>query len=201
MDQSEIQKLYELYRTPEHIREHCSKVALVGGKIAKSISEKGIEIDVDSVIHAGLLHDILRVVDIDGDHYKELCKKAPKQDVLVWNALKKQFNNLEHPYAIYRMLMSWGEEKIASIVRKHQFEAIISPEELPFTLEEKIMTYADKRVLHAKIVSLKGRFEDGAKRYQEGTEAKRIYDKYFELEKELFALLPFAPESISEDTL
>lgn len=202
MNKAEIEKLYELYRTPEHIREHCRKVSMVGEKLALSMRENGIDVDVASVTYAGLLHDILRVVDITGDHYTALCEKSSKEDVAVWDALKKQFTGIEHPYAIYKMLVSWGEEKIASIVRKHQFEAILSPEEQPFTLEEKIITYADKRVLHTKIVSLKERFEDGAKRYHQSNREKfpdhdyeqRIYDKYFELEKELFALVPFPPD-------
>ncbi len=197
MDTTEIQKLYQLYRTPDHIKKHCEKVALVAGEIAESIKRSGTCVDVDSVIHAGLLHDMLRVLDINADHYKALCDNASKEDIAVWNALKKQFVGMEHPYATYRLLMSWGEEKVASIVRKHQFESILSPEELPFTLEEKIMTYADKRVLHTKIVSLKERFEDGARRYHEGAEAQKIYNKYFELEKELFALLSFVPESLN----
>lgn len=209
MNKEEIYRLYDLYRTPKHIIEHCEKVALVAQKIAKGIKGQGIEVDIDSIVYAGLLHDLMRVVDIPGDHYKNLCKNASVEDILVWDGLKKQFLGVEHPYAIYRILISFGEEKIASIVRKHQFEAILSPEELPYTLEEKILTYADKRVLHNNIVSLKERFKDGAKRYYEKNKEKfpdhdyeqRIYDAYFTLEKELFDLLPFAPGDINDNEL
>ena len=47
-------------------------------------------------------------------------------------------------------------------IRKHAYKAVISddPDMRPLTREEKIVTYADKRVAHNKIVSLEERFEE-----------------------------------------
>jgi putative nucleotidyltransferase with HDIG domain len=198
MDIKKVNELYKKYRTPAHIIKHCKQVAKVAEKIGRSYLKKGIDIDLDSLIYAALLHDLMRIIDINEIHYKKLCDdyirkygnaRAKNQYIDIWNHLRKKYKGTIHCEAAYKVLHELGEEKIALMIKKHRFDAIIDKSLYPFTLEEEILTYADKRVLHTKIVSLKKRFEDGILRYNpQRLNVKReqkIHEAYFKLEKKL----------------
>ncbi|MCD6109355.1 HD domain-containing protein [bacterium] len=166
MTEKEVERLYKKYKTPEHIMKHCKKVDFVADRIAKRYLEKGVKVDYKNLHFACLLHDVVKILDFDPQEKSDHSKIA------------------------YLILIKLGEPIIANMIKKHAFRAIIEKENLPFTLEEKIMTYADKRVLHTNIVSLEERFKDGQKRYNPNNdnqkEQSKIYDAYFKLEKELF---------------
>lgn len=174
MTEEKIKQLYQQYKTPLHVVKHCEKVAYVAGKIAEEYLKKGVNLDYESINFACLLHDVLKLVDFDA--------------------------GMDHSRAAYHMLNEIGESFIAEIIKKHAFEGIVDDENQPFTLEQKIMTYADKRVLHENIVSLKERFEDGKIRYNPNNEneewQQKVYEAYFQLEKQLFDPLPIKPEDI-----
>jgi len=174
-----VEKLYKEYQTPEHVVAHCKKVAYVASQIAEEYMKKGIPVDCESLNSACLLHDLLRIIDFNaGGKYAEMQKK-----------LYAAYPGMDHSMAAYTLLSEMGEPIIAEIIKKHAFDGIMIKENHPFTLEEKIMTYADKRVLHENIVSLKERFEDGKKRYNPNNENPehddKAYNAYFALEEEL----------------
>lgn len=202
MDETIALKLLNEFRTPKHIIKHCELVGRVGKKIAEEYVKKGINVDMESVFIACLLHDSLRIVDIFDNNYKEFAKTQNKEDTKVWDKLREKYKNIEHPEAIYQVLSKKGYEKIALMIRKHGFEDII--DNPPRTLEEKIVTYADKRVLHTSIVSMKERFEDGHKRYNSvgilSEREQEIHKAYFHLEKELFNAIDLEPEDIDNET-
>jgi len=178
MTEKEVVQLYRKYKTPVHIIEHCKVVDFVARKITNGYIKKGIDIDYESLHFACLLHDIFKVMDF----------KLEKKYAKIQKELKLEYPNMDHCQAAYSMLMKIGEPIIAKIVKKHDFKAIIEKENMPFTLEEKIVTYADKRVLHSRIVSLNERFEDGEKRYDQSNNDKdsqnKIYSAYFKLESD-----------------
>jgi HD superfamily phosphodiesterase len=196
MTEQEALGLLSKLHTPAHIIEHCKIVRAVAKKIAESYLEKGIEVDIESLLIASLLHDFLRVVDIFN---------ADPEEVQVWASLRRKYPNIDHTEAAYRYLNEIGEKKLALIIKKHRFDAIIDPKDAPNTLEEKILTYADKRVLHNHIVSMKKRFEDGSFRYNPQGENKeweeKIHLAYAKLEKELFEKIDIKPEDINAGLL
>ena len=193
-------KLLEKFRVPKHIVLHIKKVAYVAGIICDAYLKKGIKIDKNAVICAALLHDLFRIVDLKSAGYAELCIHSSKKDVVLWEKLKKKYPGMDHSAAAYKYLFSIGERKIALLVRKHKFDAVIDKRFKPKTIEEKITTYADKRVLHEKIISLKGRLSDGEKRYNSRKENMRvqnkIHKKYFEMEAEIFCKIDVRPFEI-----
>jgi uncharacterized protein len=190
MTDETVKNLMRKYKTPKHVIGHCEKVAYVADKIADAYKRNGINLDTENLNYACLLHDVLRIIDFHaGDEYLEMQ-----------NMLKEKYPNMDHSGAAYKMLTELGEPVIAKLIKKHEFEGILNKENQPFTLEEKIMTYADKRVLHEDIVSISERFEDGKRRYNPNNENQerelQIYDVYFQLEKELFEGLDINPEDI-----
>lgn len=129
----------------------------------------------DNLICAAILHDLFKLSD--KDHSKE----------------------------VYDFLNSLLEPQIAEIAYKHDFSAIIDSNRKPVTLEEKILNYADKRVNHDKVVSLKDRFNYFKLRYNPDNEdpqwVLQAQKAYMELEEELFKNIEIKPEDIKEENL
>lgn len=191
MNEKQVQKLYQRFYTPDHVIHHCLVVTRVADTIAGYYEDKKYELDSNSIHYACKLHDMVRIIDFnDNPQYDNIRAQ-----------LKKQYPSMSHgEAAAYVLGYEQREPIIASIVRKHAFDAIIKRKYQPFSLEEKIATYADKRVLHTDVVSLQERFEDGRKRYNphniETEKQQAIYDAYYALEKELFEPLKKTPEDI-----
>lgn len=55
--------LLEEYKTPTHVIRHCVKVTETALKIGSALNEKGLNLDLDLIQGAGLIHDIARVED------------------------------------------------------------------------------------------------------------------------------------------
>ena len=175
MTLDDIEKLYKKYYVPKHVIQHMKKVQELATIIAKKFIEKGIQIDLDTLEKAALVHDVLRVCDFrDFDPEKK-----------EWEELRKKYGKMGHVRAMAKVLRKMGEYKIAKLVLFHEFIAVYNLR----TWEEKIMHYADKRVDRDKIVTLEKRFTEGKKRNaREGDNEKFIRKteaKVFELEKEI----------------
>lgn len=190
------------HHLPDHIIRHCEKVRKIVQMIGEKYIEKGENLDLENLISAALLHDIFRIADITDESYQNLYSDAVKYDQVTWDSIRNRYKGKTHAQAAYEFFMHKGEEKLALIIKKHYFYAILDPADKPITLEEKILSYADKRVMHDKIVSLKERFEEGRKRhnpkYENMDEVQKIYDAYYSLEKEILEPINLNPEDIKE---
>ena len=69
----------------------------------------------------------------------------------------------EHIIRGVKLIKSLGYPEVAEVLGKHSLYK--QEESPPKTIEEKIVFYADKRVMRNNIVSLEERFEDLKKRY------------------------------------
>ena len=151
------------------------KHSLLVTKICAYLADQYENVNKNNLLCAAILHDLFKLSD--KDHSKE----------------------------IYNYLNDISEHKIAEIAYKHDFSAIIDPERKPNMLEEKILNYADKRVQHDKIVTLKERLQGFKARYNPDNEDQEwvieAQKSYFRLEKELFKHLSISPEDIKEENL
>jgi putative nucleotidyltransferase with HDIG domain len=66
--------------------------------------------------------------------------------------------------------------------------------------ETKVVNYADKRVTHDQIVSLKERFEYARKTYPEYHDIN-LEKRYYELEKEIFGIIGMKPDDLEEEVI
>jgi putative nucleotidyltransferase with HDIG domain len=162
------------YEMLKNIRAHSVMVAKVAGVIVRGLKGAGVDISIKKTIAGALLHDIGKTSSLNsGEDHAEIGRQICVQ------------NNLE---------------EIADIVGEHIRLANYS---LNGRYSEKeIVFYADKRVNHDKIVSLKERLAYLIERYggnQEGLEdAIRInFDLCKAVEKKLFTRLDFGPESLA----
>ena len=161
------------YGMLKNIRAHSVMVAKVASVIVRGLKGAGLDISVKKAIAGALLHDIGKTSSLNsGEDHAEIGRQICLQ------------NNFE---------------EIADIVGEHIRLANYS---LNGRYSEKeIVFYADKRVNHDKIVSLKERLDYLIERYggnQEGLEdaIRMNFDLCKAVEKKLFTRLDFGPESL-----
>ncbi|MCX8158180.1 MAG: HD domain-containing protein [Candidatus Diapherotrites archaeon] len=135
-------------KNPDSILEHSLMVAKVAVYIANGLKKNGVDINIDLVERASILHDIAKFESLNSD--------------------------TKHGIKGAQMLEDLGYKEIAKIVKEHALSEILNPESLR-SWESKIVYYADKRVKGNKIVSLDERFDYLRNRY--GSKSKDILDE------------------------
>jgi uncharacterized protein len=155
----------------ENIVAHCRQVCRVALLIADHLQTDGLNREL--ILAAALLHDITKT---------------------------RSFQTGEdHAETGAQYLADLGYPEVGRIVGRHvrldSYLASRSP------TAEEIVNYADKRVLHDRIVPLSERMGYILEKYGRDPERKRalllLWEKTEALEARLFAGLPFAPDDIS----
>lgn len=197
-----VEKYWDDWTTPLHVREHCKQVAKVALQVAKGLIAKNIVLDINLINTAALLHDMSRVVD-----FTELDKDKIPEDISdekweKWKLQRSQFAGMHHGDVACGALFEDGFQKTATVIRLHDSLSLIQEPEKFSVLEIAIVYYADKRVKHTEVVDLAERYRDGRERYGEANseEEKEVYlmveRTCYDLEKQLFGLIDMEPGDI-----
>lgn len=156
-------------RLPMHIRKHIAKVTDVADACARFLVQSNSRLIRLQALHAAArTHDLLRFVDFktfDGD--KNFTPSD--EDKNVWTAIKDR-HGTPHEDAAQTFLAEHGYPEIGRIVSAHRG---ITPDGTVAaqTIEERILAYADKRVLYDNCVTLDERFTDFVQRYGNGVQS------------------------------
>ena len=193
-------------RVPPHMVKHCLAVAKLAVFLAHRLKDNAVAVNVNLVDRAGLLHDILRVCDMKESEYRQFEKPATERDKATWRLLKARYDGICHEEAACELLKA-KYPALALAIRKHRYTAILDDREKPSTWEEKLLYYADKRVMHDRIVPLKDRLEEAHKRHRhkQGTTAQgttktaKVDAQIFKLEKEIFDKIGLSPIEITDE--
>jgi len=153
-----------------NIREHSFRVMQVADWLARALAAAGFELHLPLISTGALLHDI----------GKTACLGTT--------------NNHAHLGA--DILTSLGYLELARVVREHVRLEDGVDDSRPLR-EAEVVNYADKRVLHTRLVSLAERFADLEVRYGRTPEAlvriAAMAAKSQTLEEKLFAPLRLGP--------
>jgi len=202
MTEELLQKLITQYRVPVHIQKHMKKVAAVALYLGQLLNQTGEKVNLILLRQAALLHDLMKLCDFKELDIENFEQNITAEDIQFWSALMKSCNHIGHVDAAYNVLKEIGEEEIAIVVRKHRYDGLIDKRDTPKTWEEKILYYADKRVLHDKIVTASERVEDGRKRYfPDGNLPPNdhlIEKALYKLEVEICSKVGIKPEEVNE---
>ena len=130
-------------------------------------------------------------------HCKAVCKVAEEiagnlinngikvnKTLVVAAALLHDVERLKKNHVIEgaNLIRKLGFPEVAEVVKKHNLYKIENEEVQPHTFEEKIVFYADKRVIGNKVASLKERFDDITKRYNVSLDNEYKFAKKIEAE-------------------
>ena len=158
----------------KHIVSHSRQVCRVALFLAASLQGQGLAVDMDLVRTAALLHDITKTRSL---HTGE-----------------------DHARTGAELLAGRGYPEVGKIIGEHV--RLSSYEDLRVPGEAEIVNYADKRVLHERVTTLRERMEYILERYGKGpgsiARIRDTWDKTRGLENSLFRLLPFCPEELED---
>jgi hypothetical protein len=164
--------IYKKLFTPENVIIHSKLVSKISMLIANLINQNNnnIKINVDLVEKSALLHDCFKFLEFDElvDEKKVINHiNNDEEKYKTWFFLKNLYFNFNHCDAGYEYF-KLDYPKLGLIIKKHDYKSIISEDEniKPSNIEEKIVSYADKRVMHSNVVSLNERFNEGLKRWK-----------------------------------
>lgn len=171
-NREECLKLMGKYGMLENIIAHSLKVAKVALFIATELNKRGKRISLDLVEAASLLHDLT----------KTECLKTRE----------------DHAMTGSQLLKGIGYERVGEVVGQHIW---LKKENDPSLIsEEEIVNYADKRVMHDRIVPLEERFNDLKERYGRDREAidylDRMENEVYGIERKIFFILEMDPNTL-----
>jgi len=164
---SECYALFGTYGSPARSIHHCLRVNQVAVFLAEALALKGVDVDLELVDRASLLHNLHKHLETPTQHHAELSA---------------------------RVLTDYPE--LAEIVRQHPSEMILDPKRAPRTLESKIVHYADRRVMKDEIVPLETKlYRALAKQLLRGDNSlvPQLMVPLVRLEQEIFAPLDISP--------
>jgi len=131
----ECLELMKTYRMLPHIQAHSHMVCTVAVEIARALNGNGSRFDIAEIEAAALLHDITKTQSLETGE--------------------------DHASTGAALLKKLGFHRIAQIVQEH-----ITPRDRGAMLTvEELISYADKCVLHDRMVTLDERFDYLVQRY------------------------------------
>jgi putative nucleotidyltransferase with HDIG domain len=152
-----------------HIVGHCLEVAKVALFLSVELNKRGQRIDLRLVEAASLLHDLTKT---EGLRTKE-----------------------DHAKTGFQLLKGMGYERVGEVVSQHIH--LLEKRNPSQVSEEEVVNYADKRVQHDRIVSLRERFVDLKERYGKSQSSFERLDDLekatFKLEEKIFSILESDP--------
>jgi uncharacterized protein len=153
-----------------NIREHSVRVMQVADLLGRALVAAGFELHLPLISTGALLHDIGKTACLGTD--------------------------LNHAHLGADILLPLGYPELAQVVREHVRLEDGAADPRPLR-EAEVVNYADKRVLHTRVVSLAERFADLKERYGRTPSAlvriAAMAVKTQVLEEKLFAPLHLTP--------
>lgn len=201
----ECLKIIKEHQVPAHIVTHSMTVAKLAMFLADRMVEKGIKVNAELVERASILHDVLRVCDFKKSDYKRFERPVTDKEKIKWNKFKNKYQGLCHEDAAYEVLKD-KYPALARIIKRHRYTALLD-KEAPWTWEEKLVYYADKRIMHDKIVPLKERLQEAHRRHAQQHNPKersridtaKVDALIFDLEKEIFEKIDLEPVEVTSE--
>ncbi|MBP3731071.1 MAG: HDIG domain-containing protein [Mailhella sp.] len=161
-DETECVRLWDKFGMLPNIREHCRSVAGIACEIVRRAIDLGLVpserlLSEPLALAAGLLHDIAKTYTIrHGGSHAQLGAAWVKEET---------GNYLLAQAVLFHVSWPWQEGDL---------DDVLDPLRLPV-----IVAYADKRVRHADVVSLKERFDDLVVRYGISPEKIAVIKGYY----------------------
>ncbi|MFH1275967.1 MAG: PEP-utilizing enzyme [Candidatus Woesearchaeota archaeon] len=190
----ECYRLYEKYKVPQNIREHSEKVTEVCIFLAQKFIEKGLKVNIELIEKAGLLHDMFKIAVIKNTTPNKYHTRAfTSEELKMREELREKYPG-KYENEIFYEIFHEKYPELAELILNGT-----NPISEERTLEEKILNYADARVLRDEIVSLDERFVYLREYYEE---EDGFWDRRLEvdkkLEQDILEKIDILPEELKE---
>ena len=166
------ERFFDRYAFPYWLRDHSRLVGAIARALAEARRAIGDDLDVESIALAGYLHDIGR---------SPLLVGHPR----------------EHNELSALILAAEGLAACVEPARRHAIYTVLESQTAPRTLVDKLVYTADRRG-GLKIETVEERAKETAARHPKyASEIARAIPIAKEIEREVFAGLPFAPSDLA----
>lgn len=161
---AQIREWQEELLLPEHVVRHCEAVMRATELLSEHLLKNGRLVRPALAKTAALVHDLFRFLDFRPEgHRSEFATNSPVQQKL-WQPWRERYP-LSHEAACAAFLREEGYDALASVVATHGVKE--SPG-ANATTEQRLVYYADKRIMEEKPVTLDERYADFRTRYNDG---------------------------------
>lgn len=172
--ENRCKQLMKKMKMMRHIVAHSNQVCRVSIYLVNQLTLTGASLNRNLVRAAALLHDITKTRSFK--------------------------TNENHALTGARLISDLGYPEVGFIIRQHvKLDHYFASKNIS---EVEIINYADKRVLHDKVVSLEKRMNYIVTKYGKEKEGRKYFDilieKTVQLEERLFKHLPFKPGELSD---
>ncbi|MBT3814398.1 HD domain-containing protein [Candidatus Woesearchaeota archaeon] len=195
--EEEVVQLQKYYRFPNHLLNHVKTVKKVVLFLAKGLNKKGDDYNLDLLSVGAELHDIAKPLTFPrqkpGEAEKFGWDPVPEESFEFWEEEKKKFpENYLHTEMGAEILKDYPE--LAEVVLNHALNDILHSD---LSKEAILLNYADKIAMR-KVVTLEQRFAYLKERYGISEEKRKYFNRYKEIEKEIFNKLGFPAEELAQ---
>ncbi|MBT4651092.1 HD domain-containing protein [Candidatus Woesearchaeota archaeon] len=195
--EEEVVQLQEYYRFPNHLLNHVRTVRKVVLFLAKELNKKGENYNLELLNAAAELHDIAKPLTFSrrkpGEAEKFGWDPIPEESFDFWKEEKNKFpTDYSHTDMGAEILKDYPE--LAEVVGNHAIKNILYSD---LSKEAILLNYADKIAMR-KVVTLEQRFAYLKERYGIREVEKKYFDKYKDIEREIFNKLDFPAEELAE---
>lgn len=193
--QNQCLELFQQYKVPHHIFEHCLNVGKLALFLAKKLRDSGESINLELVYRIALLHDLFKAVTLEelkpNSYYP--YPYSP-EEIKTWQKLRHEYAGMHECEIAYLVLKKDFPELALAI--KNASNPLVENK----SPEENLAHYADWRIFNNEIVSLDKRLAYLRERYLKGEEYwKERLRLILKVEGELFSRLPFSPEGLEKE--
>lgn len=191
--EEECLELFERYRVPGNILGHCRQVQRIASFLGRKLKEKGVEVNLELIEKAALLHDFLKVVVLERLD-KDYALDYSKEEKEMWEHLRERYPGMNEAEVSYLILKEEYPE-LALLIRNFS-----DHQRMVQSWEEKILLYADARVLKNETVGLKERMDYVEKKYWHSTPGFGLfYQKIKNYEEEIMEESGLEAERLGEE--
>lgn len=192
--------LFEQYKVPGTVKEHCITVHQVATFLAEELVQKKYPLRLDIVKPFSLLHDFMKAVVLERLTDPPYNYKPTIEEMEMHQKLREQYKGL-------------SETKVAHLLLKDDYpefaQLFLELDELTrdphaqVSEEARFIHYVDWRVLGNKVVPLPQRMDYIYARYGHWIKKKNIdweaaKQEQFDYERKIFNCLPFKAEELGK---
>tara|TARA_Y100000310_G_scaffold335593_1_gene418011 strand:+ start:3412 stop:4047 length:636 start_codon:yes stop_codon:yes gene_type:complete len=192
--EQQCQELFQKYKVPQNIKQHCEKVREVAVFLAEQLKNNGEEVNIGLVSRAALLHDLFKVVTIDPNQQTSFHQgNFSEAELLARTTLIERFPNMKEHQIAYQFFKD-DYPLLASVLLTSS-----NLEQEKDNWEDIIICYADSRTFQNQVVSQKERFKYLKQHYPKPIEFwDNQIKKLSEYENNIFSKININPKQLAE---
>ncbi len=194
------QELFEQYKVPGTVKEHCKTVHKVAIFLAGELQREGYPIKVEVIAPFSLLHDFMKAVVLERLTDPPYNYQPTPDEVQMHQKLREQYKGHSETYVTYLLLKEEFPEFAHLFL---ELDGLTRNPKAEVSEETRFIHYVDWRVLGNKVVPLAQRMNYIYERYGHWIRKRNInwedvQQEQYDYERKLFNHLLFTAEELGE---